>query len=198
MTDSSPVPGPALSLRREEAEARRALLDVTGYELDLDLTGADSSEVTTYAVRTRIRFTSGAGDTFVDLKPARLGDLRLDGEPLDTGLLAQGRFPLSLTAGDHLLEVSSTMPLRHDGEGLHRTFDPADGRAYLYAMCFMDAAPSITPASTSPTSRPPRRCGSRRRRRGPSSATAAPPGSATDEGWRSGSWRPPSRCRRTS
>src|SRR3546814_9727918 len=34
-------------------------------------------------------------------------------------------------------------PFRPDGEGLHRSVDPADGRAYVYGMSFMDAAPSI-------------------------------------------------------
>ena len=35
------------------------------------------------------------------------------------------------------------MPFRNDGEGLHRSVDPADGRHYVYGMSFMDAAPTI-------------------------------------------------------
>ncbi len=35
------------------------------------------------------------------------------------------------------------MPFRNDGEGLHRSVDPADGKSYVYGMCFMDAAPTI-------------------------------------------------------
>ena len=35
------------------------------------------------------------------------------------------------------------MPFRNDGEGLHRSVDPADGRAYVYGMSFMDAAPTV-------------------------------------------------------
>ena len=35
------------------------------------------------------------------------------------------------------------MRFRNDGEGLHRSVDPADGRHYVYGMSFMDAAPSI-------------------------------------------------------
>ena len=35
------------------------------------------------------------------------------------------------------------MPFRNDGEGLHRSVDPADGKHYVYGMCFMDAAPTI-------------------------------------------------------
>ena len=33
------------------------------------------------------------------------------------------------------------MAYSSDGEGLHRHVDPADGRTYLYAMSFLDAAP---------------------------------------------------------
>ena len=39
--------------------------------------------------------------------------------------------------------VEATMPFRRDGEGLHRSVDPADGRPYVYGMNFMDAAPSV-------------------------------------------------------
>ena len=35
------------------------------------------------------------------------------------------------------------MPFRNDGEGLHRSVDPADGKHYVYGMSFMDAAPTI-------------------------------------------------------
>ena len=35
------------------------------------------------------------------------------------------------------------MPFRNDGEGMHRSVDTADGRTYVYGMCFLDAAPTI-------------------------------------------------------
>ncbi len=35
------------------------------------------------------------------------------------------------------------MPFRNDGEGLHRSVDPTDGKPYVYGMSFMDAAPTI-------------------------------------------------------
>ena len=49
-----------------------------------------------------------------------------------------------LTCGlrpDNELVVDAAMAYSHDGEGLHRHVDPADGRTYLYAMSFLDAAP---------------------------------------------------------
>ena len=35
------------------------------------------------------------------------------------------------------------MAYSHDGSGLHRAVDPEDGRPYLYAMAFLEAAPRI-------------------------------------------------------
>src|SRR5690349_13714165 len=35
------------------------------------------------------------------------------------------------------------MSFRNDGEGLHRAVDPSDGRAYVYQMSFMSAAPTV-------------------------------------------------------
>ncbi|WP_300682744.1 aminopeptidase N [Nocardioides sp.] len=131
--------GQSQSLQRSEAEARRALLSLTEYDVTLDL----SADEATYNSLTRLTFESQAGETFLDLKPVAVASIHLDGEPLDVHLLAQGRFPLSLSAGTHELVVDATMRFRNDGEGLHRSVDPADGRHYVYGMSFMDAAPSI-------------------------------------------------------
>jgi aminopeptidase N len=133
------VPNPYASLQRNEALARREQLDITSYDVTLDL----ASDEATFGSVTTIRFRSRAGATFLDLKPVRLETVRLDGRPLDVDLLARGRFPLDLTDGAHELLVEATMPFRNDGEGLHRSVDPADGRHYVYGMSFMDAAPTI-------------------------------------------------------
>ncbi|MFT4082822.1 MAG: aminopeptidase N [Nocardioides sp.] len=130
---------PTRSLQRSEALARAELLRPTSYDVTLDLAADEAS----FASRTVLRFASAAGETFLDLKPTALASVRLDGAALDVGLLERGRFPLTLTAGEHELEVVATMPFRNDGEGLHRSVDPADGRHYVYGMSFMDAAPTI-------------------------------------------------------
>ncbi len=51
--------------------------------------------------------------------------------------------PIETEPGENHVVVDSVMRYRHDGEGLHRAVDPADGRHYIYAMPFLDAAPSI-------------------------------------------------------
>ena len=133
------MPSPYASLQRTEALARRDLLDLTSYDVALDLASDDA----TFGSVTTLRFASRAGATFLDLKPVRVAALSLDGRPLDVDLLERGRFPLELTEGEHELVVEATMPFRNDGEGLHRSVDPADGQHYVYGMSFMDAAPTI-------------------------------------------------------
>jgi aminopeptidase N len=133
------VPSPFASLQRTEALARRDLLDLTSCDVSLDL----ASDEDTFGSVTTIRFSSRTGSTFLDLKPVRVGGIRLDGRSLDLDLLERGRFPLELSEGEHELVVEATMPFRNDGEGLHRSTDPADGKSYVYGMSFMDAAPTI-------------------------------------------------------
>ncbi|HWI42417.1 MAG TPA: aminopeptidase N [Nocardioides sp.] len=135
MTSTPPA---SLSLTRAEAELRASAITVASYDIELDLTVAED----TFASRTTIRFTSERVDTFVDVKPRALHAVSLDGAALSPDSLAQGRVPLALAAGEHELVVDATMDFRNDGEGLHRSVDPADGLAYVYGMSFMDAGPS--------------------------------------------------------
>ncbi|NHC24351.1 aminopeptidase N [Nocardioides sp. IC4_145] len=127
------------SLQRTEAEARAALLTIESYDVRLDLAADDS----TFASTTTIRFDSLGGPTFVDLKPVRVHRVVLNGSPLDPDALDRGRLPLETASGPNELVVEATMRFRNDGEGLHRSVDPADGRHYVYGMSFMDAAPSV-------------------------------------------------------
>ncbi|MFL6022230.1 MAG: aminopeptidase N, partial [Marmoricola sp.] len=126
------------SLQRDEAVARFELLSVSSYDVSLDLRGEE-----TFTSRTVIELTSRGGDTFLDLKAVAVTAVVLDGVPLPVSAWAEGRYPLSLEAGEHRLEVEATMPFRNDGEGLHRSVDPSDGSPYIYQMSFMSAAPSV-------------------------------------------------------
>lgn len=128
------------SLARDEAIRRKSQLAVTSYDVRLDLTTDDA----TFRSVTTIRFdATDGGDTFADVKPLTLHRAALDGDDLDPDSLAEGRLPLHLSPGSHELVVEATMPFRNDGEGLHRSVDPADGLVYLYGMSFMDAAPTV-------------------------------------------------------
>jgi aminopeptidase N len=127
------------SLLRTEAVARREQLDVTSYDVALDLSG----DTETFGSVTTIRFESTGGPTFVDLKPVSVASIRLNDRALDVDLLRQGRLPIETVAGTNVLVVDARMPFRNDGEGLHQHVDPADGRRYVYGMSFMDAAPTV-------------------------------------------------------
>ena len=126
------------SLQHTEAQARFELLDVEQYDVRLDLAASDE----TFGSVTTIRFTSRGGPTFVDLKPAQVHAIRLNGRTSTrtcwTAAGCRWRRSRAQRAGGRRHHA-----FRNDGEGLHRSVDPADGRHYVYGMSFMDAAPSI-------------------------------------------------------
>ncbi|UXY26952.1 aminopeptidase N [Streptomyces sp. HUAS TT20] len=135
-------------LTRDEAQIRAQLLDVHRYAIELDLTTGDE----TFDSRTVIRFgVRTAGDTFVELKPAELRSVTLDGQPLDPETLDQDRLPLKgLTAGEHELRVDAVMRYSRTGEGMHRFTDPTDGETYAYTQLFMDDVQRVFAAFDQP------------------------------------------------
>ncbi|MFF3688552.1 aminopeptidase N [Streptomyces sp. NPDC002187] len=135
-------------LTRDEAQTRARLLDVHRYEVDLDLTTGEE----TFDSRTVIHFTAhAAGDTFVELKPADLRSVTLDGQPLDPASLTENRLPLTgLTAGEHRLSVEAGMRYSRTGEGMHRFTDPSDGEAYVYTQLFMEDVQRVFAAFDQP------------------------------------------------
>ncbi|MGW3416191.1 aminopeptidase N [Streptomyces sp. NPDC000888] len=139
---------PMSVLTRDEAQTRAKLLDVHHYGIALDLTGGDD----TFDSRTVIRFTARTdADTFVELKPAELRSVTLDGQPLDPETLDENRLPLKgLTAGEHELRVDAAMRYSRTGEGMHRFTDPTDGETYLYTQLFMDDVQRVFAAFDQP------------------------------------------------
>ncbi|MGW1213087.1 aminopeptidase N [Streptomyces sp. NPDC002499] len=135
-------------LTRDEAQTRARLLDVQRYTIDLDLTVGDEH----FDSRTVIRFTARAdADTFVELKPAELRTVVLDGQPLDPGTLEENRLPLSgLTEGEHELIIDAVMSYSRTGEGMHRFTDPTDGETYLYTQLFMEDVQRVFAAFDQP------------------------------------------------
>jgi aminopeptidase N len=128
-------------LTRAEAQDRADLLTVTDLVVDLDLTrGGDG-----FGSRTLIRFDCArpGAATFLELRPAALHEVHLNGVALDPAGLVDGRLPLTGLAGRNEVRVSATMSYSHTGDGLHRFVDPADGLPYVYAMTFLDAAPQV-------------------------------------------------------
>ncbi|MEV0227544.1 aminopeptidase N [Streptomyces sp. NPDC050704] len=141
---------PMSVLTRDEAQTRAKLLDVHRYRIELDLTRGDEI----FDSRTVIHFTTRAdGDTFVELKPAELRSVALDGQLLDLDSISldENRLPLkNLTAGEHELRIDTTMRYSRTGEGMHRFTDPTDGETYVYTQLFMDDVQRVFAAFDQP------------------------------------------------
>ncbi|MEV7086495.1 aminopeptidase N [Streptomyces sp. NPDC093085] len=135
-------------LTRDEAQTRARLLDVQRYTVALDLTTGEE----TFDSTTVIRFTArAAGDTFVELKPAVLRSVTLDGVGLDPGALDGNRLALrGLDAGAHELRVDAAMRYSRTGEGMHRFTDPEDGETYVYTQLFMEDVQRVFAAFDQP------------------------------------------------
>jgi aminopeptidase N len=124
---------PGTNLTREEAATRAALLDVTSYSIDLDLTTGDK----TFESITTIRFTcrEPGAETFADLVGAIIHSITLNGEPVDEASAYQdSRIRLTDLQAENELVVHADCAYSHSGEGLHRFVDPVDGRIYLYTQ----------------------------------------------------------------
>ncbi len=129
------------SLTREEARRRAGTVSVTRTTVDLDL----DTGPTTFRSRTRVEFTAREPgvETFADVRPRELHEATLNGRPLPPGSLREGRLELTGLRAENELVVDATMAYSHDGQGLHRASDPADGEHYVYGHLFLDAAPTV-------------------------------------------------------
>ena len=118
------------NLTRDEAAARSALITVSSYQVDLDLTG----DVTFGSVSV-IRFSCAApgSSTHLDLTAPAVRELTLNDAPVSLDAFDGDRIVLTGLAADNVLRVTADCAYSHSGEGLHRFTDPADGRVYLYS-----------------------------------------------------------------
>jgi aminopeptidase N len=142
---------PALTV--DEARARAAALSVRSGELAFDLTGSEQ----TFGVVSTLRFAAQTESTWVDVKPERLLEIRLNGQRLDPSLLDDGRFPLTGLRAENELVIHAEMKYSVDGEGLQRSVDAADGRVYTYGMSSLESAPRYFPCFDQPDLKTPYR-----------------------------------------
>jgi aminopeptidase N len=126
------------TLTRAEAQQRAALLTVTSYDVQLDLTGEDG-----FASVTEVRFgcREAGATTFAELD-GELVTAELNGTALATGLLGN-RLALPGLQADNVLRVVARSAYSRTGEGLHRFVDPADGRVYVWGQSFLDDAQRV-------------------------------------------------------
>ncbi|CAN7178138.1 aminopeptidase N [Knoellia sp. LjRoot47] len=129
------------SLTRDEARQRAQLISVQRMEVDLDLDRGSEH----FGSTARITFSCSApgGSTFLDLHAVSCERIELNGIRIDPDTVTEGRLTLTDLAADNVVEVTATMAYSRDGQGLHRSTDPADGEDYVYGHLFLDAAPKV-------------------------------------------------------
>jgi aminopeptidase N len=123
---------PGENLTRVEAQERKALVDVTSYEITLDLTTGPE----TFGSTTVVRFSATEGSsTFIDAITSAVHSVTLNGTSLDPAAVSDGvRIQLTGLATDNVLEVVADAAYTNTGEGLHRFVDPVDDEVYLYSQ----------------------------------------------------------------
>ena len=125
------------NLTQVEATERARLLEVTGYDISLDLSTAVQSTGRTFRSVTEVRFrcTEPGASTFIETAAESVRSATLNGEPVDlSGWSAEKGLTLSGLAAENVLVVDADFGYSNSGQGLHRTVDPVDGETYLYSQ----------------------------------------------------------------
>jgi aminopeptidase N len=128
---------PGENLTRAEAQERAALLTVDSYDVELDLSGARSTDARRFGSRTTVRFQCArpGASTFLDLIAPEVSGVRLNGADLDPKVVFDGtRVELSDLAADNEVTIVAECAYSRTGEGLHRFVDPVDDKVYLYTQ----------------------------------------------------------------
>ncbi|NYF54748.1 aminopeptidase N [Micromonospora purpureochromogenes] len=125
------------NLTQVEATERARLLEVTGYDISLDLSTAVQAEGRTFRSVTEVRFrcTEPGAGTFIETAAESVRSATLNGAPVDlSGWSAEKGLALSGLAAENTLVVDADFAYSNSGQGLHRTVDPVDGETYLYSQ----------------------------------------------------------------
>ena len=126
------------NLTQVEAAERARLLEVTGYDIALDLTdGSGNPGDATFRSTTEVTFrcTEPGAQTFVEVAAASLRSAVLNGVPVDTsGWSAENGLTLTGLAAENSLIVDADFAYSASGQGLQRSVDPVDKETYLYSQ----------------------------------------------------------------
>jgi aminopeptidase N len=121
----------ANNLTREEARDRRQLLDARSYQVELDLTGGDSTFLSACTVR--FHCSSPGTASFIELTAPAVREIVLNGDPVSVSAFDGNRIALDGLQATNELRVVAECAYSRSGEGLHRFTDPSDGGIYLYS-----------------------------------------------------------------
>lgn len=123
------------SLTRDDARERSATVRVSHIDVTVDIRQAADNEVKEFPVTSVFRMESDVSSTFVDIA-GRVDSVKVNGAPVSFRHVGEQLFIDVLPAGkgEFELSVSAHCMYSRSGEGLHRYFDPEDGRVYLYTQ----------------------------------------------------------------
>jgi aminopeptidase N len=122
----------AANLTRDEARDRAALISGVSYQVQLDLTGGDS----TFRSVSKVRFGSArqGAATFINLAAAEVREITLNGAAVSPADAFDGeRVTISNTQASNELIIDAECSYSRSGEGLHRFADPSDANVYMYS-----------------------------------------------------------------
>jgi aminopeptidase N len=122
---------PGTNIKQVEAAERSALIKVSRYSIDLDLTtGAEN-----FRVKTVVHFAGlkPGATTYIDCVGSKVISAKLNGVDFDPKFDGETIF-LPAIAAENVLEIEHDGVYSNSGEGLHRFVDPADDEVYLYTQ----------------------------------------------------------------
>ncbi|MEV4642870.1 aminopeptidase N [Actinoplanes sp. NPDC049548] len=126
------------NLTQVEAAERARLLEVTGYDIALDLTdGAGNPGEGTFRTVTEVTFRCAepGAQTFIEVAAAAVRSAELNGTPVDiSGWSAESGLTLTGLAAENTLVVDADFFFSASGQGLQRSQDPVDKEIYLYSQ----------------------------------------------------------------
>jgi aminopeptidase N len=118
-------------MTRTAAAERARLIRVESCDLGLDLARGDERFGSTSVVRFSCARPGAA--SHAELQADEVHEIILNGRRLDPEqVCADGRIALADLEESNELRVTASFRYTSDGSALHRSTDPADGKAYLY------------------------------------------------------------------
>ncbi|MCU1625056.1 MAG: aminopeptidase [Pseudonocardia sp.] len=126
------------NLTRTDAEQRAALLEVSSYVVDLDLTdGSGGPGDAIFASTTTVEFScrEPGADSWIDFVGPEVVSATLNGVVLDvSGYREEDGIALPGLHAQNTLTIVAAGAYMNTGEGLHRFVDPVDESVYLYSQ----------------------------------------------------------------
>jgi aminopeptidase N len=127
-------------LTQDEAIDRARAIDIESYDVFLDLT----AEPVLSRTEIRFRWRRPGATTFAELRTPVVQEVMLDGVSLPPPE-EDGRLWLSRSGDEEqaVLVARAEAGYSHEGRGLSRYTDPADGASYVMAFCYPDCGPEV-------------------------------------------------------